>query len=150
MFAEVNGQLARYARTAFVGRRPGVDYSAEGRVWSENGAIRKIEVIERDDSGDVVSEFYFSGTELVFLFESIRGFAPSGGATRQVTTGEERLYFRNGSLVRWISGMGQDKRDNPPGTADFVQAGQTRIAAAGAFRQAAQKAMASAAAPAQR
>lgn len=141
VFADVNRQLSRFDAVTFVGRRPGVGYKAEGRAWAEAGLLRKIEVTERDDSGDVVSEFFFAGPDLVFLFESVRGFADSGSAKRQVTTSEERFYFRDGALVKWISGMGNDKRDNASGSADFNAAGRSRLAAAAAFKLAAQRAM---------
>ena len=140
LFAEVNKQLSQLERVNFVSKRPGADYKAEGKAWLDSGAIKKIEITERDDSGDVVSEFYYSGPTLVFVYEAVKGFADSGRSKKQVTTSEERYYFRDGKLFKWVSGMGNDKGGNSPGSPEFTDAAKSRLAASAAFHAAAQKA----------
>jgi hypothetical protein len=145
VFAEVNKRLPALERIRFTAKRPGADYPAEGKAWAEAGVIQKIEIIERDDSGDVVSEFYFSAGALIFVYEAIQGFADAGTSKKQVTVGEERFYFQGGQLFKWRSGMGKNATDNPPTTTDFDQAGRSRLAASNAFQAAAQKALSAAA-----
>ncbi len=140
VFADVNKQLPQLDAVRFTSKRPAADYRAEGRAWAEAGVIKKIEITERDDSGDVVSEFYYAGAALVFVYESVKGFADSGNSRKMVTRLEERYYFRDGKLFKWISGMGNDKGDNAPGTADFVDAGKSRLQASDTFLAAARKA----------
>lgn len=139
VFAEVNQMLPRLQASRFAAQRPGAGYPASGRAWTQDGLPRKIEIVERDDSGDVVSEFFYADGALVFVFESVRGWR--GTPARQVTVAEERLYYRDGRLVKWLSGMGSDKTDHTPGGADFNEAGRTRLAASAAFVAAARKAL---------
>jgi hypothetical protein len=140
LFSDINKRLPQLDQVSFISKRPGVSYKAEGRAWSDAGTIVKIEIIERDDSGDVVSEFYFSNSTLVFVYEAIKGFADSGNTNKQITKLEERYYFRDGKLFKWISGMAKDQSDNPVGNADFADAGKSRLAAANTFIAAARKA----------
>lgn len=140
VYAATHQQLHQLQRVSFVSQRPHVEYPAEGKAWFDGAAVKKIEILERDDSGDVVSAFYFDGTALVFLLESIRGFADAGHPKKQVTTNEERYYFRDGKLFKWLSGMGEGKTDNPPASAEFAQASHSRQAAAAVFVKAAQNA----------
>lgn len=138
VFAEVNQALPRMQQAAFTARRPGVEYTSHGKAWSQSGAVRKIEIVEHDDSGDVVSEFYYADGALVFVYEAVKGFRGSSG--QQVAVNEERLYFRDGRLVKWLSGMGNDKTDHPAGGASFAEASKSRLAASAAFLAAARKA----------
>lgn len=142
VFAEVNQQLPQLRRVTFSSQRPGVEYKAQGKAWAEGGQVKKIEIIERDDSGDVVSEFYYAGSTLVFVFEMVKGFADAGNSNKQVAIGEERYYYRDGKLFKWLSGMGHDKRENPPSSADFANVAKSRLAASATFQAAAVKALA--------
>ena len=141
-FADVNRRLPELTTVGFMSRRPGVSYKAEARAWGDASGIVKIKVIERDDSGDVVSEFYYANASLVFVFESIKGFADSGNSNKQVTRLEDRYYFRDGKLIRWISGMAQDQNDNLPSSAEFADAAKSSLGASSSFLNAAHKAMA--------
>jgi len=142
LFAETNKKLPQLERVTFMSKRPGVDYKAEGKAWVDSGAIKKIEITERDDGGDVVSEFYYSGATLVFVYEAVKGFADSGNSKKQITTSEERYYFRDGKLFKWVSGMGNDKGGNAPSSPEFAGAAKYRLAASAAFQAAALKALA--------
>lgn len=140
VFAATNQQLSHLQRVPFTSRRPGVDYPAEGKAWFDGPTVKKIEVVERDDSGDVVSEFYFDGTELVFILVAVRGFADAGSSGKQVTRLEERYYFRGGKMFKWLSGMGNAQSDTPPSSAEFADAARMNMAAADVFMKAAQQA----------
>lgn len=141
LFAEINKKLPQLERVTFNSKRPGVDYKAEGKAWVDVGAIKKVEITERDDGGDVVSEFYYSGGTLVFVYEAVKGFADSGNSKKQITTNEERYYFRDGKLFKWVSGMGNDKGGNAPNSPEFADAAKSRLAASATFQAAAQKAL---------
>jgi len=142
VFTDVNQALPRMQKVAFSSQRPGANYPAEGKAWVQSGKVRKIEIVERDDSGDVVSEFYYDNANLIFVFEMVKGFADAGNAPRQVAVSEERYYYRDGKLFKWLSGMGKDKTENLPSNAEFAVAAQSRLAASAAFKSAALKALA--------
>lgn len=139
VFAEVNQSLPKLQQAAFTGRRPGASYPSNGKAWAKAGAVQKIEIVELDDSGDVVSEFYYAEGALVFVYEAVKGYRGTSG--KQATVNEERLYFRDGRLVKWLSGMASDRTDHTPGSADFNEAGRARLAASAAFVAAARKAL---------
>lgn len=139
VFAQINQQLPQLQRITFSAKRPATNYPAQGKAWVDAGVVKKIEIIERDDSGDAVSEFYYSGDSLIFVFEAVQGFANAGQSSKQITVSEERFYYRDGQLFKWLSGLGNNKTDNTPGSPDFSEAGRSRLAASNAFRSAAQK-----------
>ena len=142
VFAEVNAQLPRMAPVSFRARRPDVAYVSEVRAWSDAGGVRKLEVTDRDDSGDVISEYYFAGRQLVFVYGAIRGYTEDN---RQVTRNEDRQYFGDGQMIRWLGG--RDKVEQPRGSPDYLAAQHGRLAAAAFYQQAAERAAASQASP---
>ncbi len=139
VFSETNQQIPQLERVTFFTRRPGAGYSAEGTAWRDKNTVKKIEIIERDDSGDVVSEWYFSGSTLVFVLESVRGFSNTAPGNKLRTVTEERFYFRDGKLFKWLSGMGNNKTENPTTGQAFTQAAQSLLAASAAFVNAVQQ-----------
>jgi hypothetical protein len=48
-----------------------------------------------------VQDFYFDGDAPFFVFRSKRGDTGGGGA------GEERFYFTDGALLRWVDDRGR-------------------------------------------
>lgn len=137
VYAEVQKRLPKLLVSTFIAQRPGVTYKAEGGVWSDASGIVKIEAIERDDSGDVVSEFFYSNGSFVFVFEAIKGGIDN--SNKQVTRSEERYYYQNGKLVEWISGMSKDQPRNTPGSVEFNEVATSRRHASSAFFDAASK-----------
>jgi hypothetical protein len=109
--AEVNGGLARMQRVAFRAQRPDVDYESQVRAWRDDHGLRKIEVTDLDDSGSVVTEYYFRDAGLVFAYVAIKGWK----GEREVTRIERRQYFRGDAMVRWLDGMDKVERtaDDP-------------------------------------
>lgn len=61
--AEVNGALARLERSAFTAQLGGVAYKSQVRAWRDATGVRKVEVTDADDSGSVVTEYYFRGAD---------------------------------------------------------------------------------------
>ncbi len=125
--AEVNGGLARMQRVAFRAQRPDVGYESQVRAWRDAQGVRKIEVTDLDDSGSVVTEYYFRDAGLVFAYVAIKGWQ----GKREVTRVERRQYFRGEAMVRWLDGMGKVERaaDDP----EFQPEATLRLAAARFF-----------------
>ncbi len=122
VFAEVNGRLSSLAETRLTVRRPGVAYDNELRAWSEGGVLRKIESVARDDSGDVVVEYYFGkGQEFVFAYTAVKGW----DGPRQVTRIEQRQYFDQGKLVKWL--RGREAKPVPASDPQYAGEGRARL-----------------------
>jgi hypothetical protein len=131
LFADVNRQLAGMRKSNTLARLPGVAWTSEVRAWSDTEGVRKLEAIDRDDDGDVVTEYYYAGGRLVFAYQATRGFNPAG---KQVTRNEEREYFADGRMFKWLGGM--DKVANPPAGAGFAKESAARLAASAFYLQA--------------
>lgn len=109
--AEVNGGLAKMQPVAFRAQRPDADYESQVRAWRDGEGVRKVEVTDPDDSGSVVTEYYFRDAGLVFAYVAIKGWQ----GQREVTRIERRQYFRGGAMERWLDGMDKVERtaDDP-------------------------------------
>jgi hypothetical protein len=122
VYAEVNARLAALSETRITVRRPGVAYDNELRAWSESGVLRKIESVARDDSGDVVVEYYFGkGQEFVFAYTAVKGW----DGPRQVNRIEQRQYFDNGKLVKWLGG--REAKPVPASDPQYAAEGRARL-----------------------
>jgi hypothetical protein len=141
--ADINGRLARLERAGFRTQRPEVEYASQVKAWADAQGVRKLEVLDRDDSGDVVTEYYFAGGALVFAYRAIRGYNEAG---RQATRSEDRQYFRDGKMFRWLGGL--EKAAVAPGDPEFATEGRERLAAADFYLQAARRAFAARPSPA--
>ena len=118
-------------------KRSDVSYQSEVRAWLDTRGVRKLEVTDHDDHGDVVTEYYYSNGALVFVFQAIKGFDDAG---KQVTRREERQYFLNAAMFKWLSG--KEQTVNEPDSDDFEQESRTRLAASSVYVQAANLAIA--------
>ncbi len=129
--AEVNGALARLERSAFTAQLGGVAYKSQVRAWRDATGVRKVEVTDADDSGSVVTEYYFRGADLVFAYVAIKGWK----GEREVTRVERRQYFRGGALQLWLDGMDKVPRgaDDP----EYRDEARRRLEAAQFYREAA-------------
>ena len=122
VFAEVNGALASLAETRLEVRRPGVAYDNAIRAWSDGGVLRKIESVARDDSGDVVVEYYFrKDQQFVFAYTAVKGWE----GARQVTRTEHRQYFDDGRMFKWLGG--REAAPIPKGDPDFSREANARL-----------------------
>lgn len=124
VFSEVNQQLTQLKKSAFKAKRPDVSYSSEIKVWSDDSGVRKLEITDRDDSGDVITEYYYAASNLVFVYQAVKGF---NDANKQVTRNEDRQYFQAGKMFKWLSGT--DKSIVEPNSADFSSEAKIRLAA---------------------
>lgn len=138
---EVNGALDRLHRADFRAQRPDVAYTTEVRAWRDARGVRKVEATDLDDSGSVVTEYYFRDGALVFAYVAIKGWQDG----REVTRVEHRQYFRDGAMTRWLAGI--DKRPRAADDPEYVLESKTRHAAAIFYRDAATRAFNPPAAP---
>lgn len=138
---EVNGALDRLERADVRARRPDVAYDSQIRAWRDTTGVRKVEATDLDDSGSVVTEYYYRDGDLVFAYVAIKGWQDA----REVTRVEHRQYFRDGTMTRWLAGM--DKVVRAPDDPDYAGEAQTRLAAAMFFHDAATRAFNPPAAP---
>jgi hypothetical protein len=131
---EVNGALATLQRAAFRSQRPYVGYASEVVAWRDASGVRKLEVTDLDDSGSVVTEYYFRDADLVFAYVAIKAWTD----TREVTRNEQRFYFRRGALLRWLDGM--DKVERGAADPEFARERDLLLDAAAFHREAANRA----------
>ena len=119
-----------------IAKRLDVEYKSELTIWRDKSGVRKIEAVDRDDSGDVVTAYYYRDGALVFAYQAIKGYNDAG---KPVTRTEERQYFKDGKMFKWLSGLGLDKDANAPASAYFTTESKTRLAASAFFVQAVNK-----------
>jgi hypothetical protein len=108
LYEDVNRAVPTMTVVTTTARRPGVDYPSELTAWLDPLAstvtVAKIRAVERDDSGDVVTDFYFRDGDLWFVYQAIYGFDERG---QQVVRNETRQYFRDGRQFRLLGGLDQ-------------------------------------------
>jgi uncharacterized protein RhaS with RHS repeats len=136
VFAQVNQQLTQLKKTSLKAKRPDVAYTSNVKVWSDDSGVRKLEVTDLDDSGDVMTEYYYEGGKLIFVYQAVKGF---NDANKQVTRHEERQYFRADKMFKWLSGT--DKSEDSSKSSDFAAEATTRLAASAFYTKAAAQAI---------
>jgi hypothetical protein len=135
VYADVNKRKATMRSIEARGHRPGAGYSSELVAWVENGEVRKIEALERDDAGDVATEFYYQRGRLLFVYQAVKGYEKG---RKQVTRVENRLYFREGRMFHMLGGL--EKAPQDPQSADFRDAEAAATRASDAFLDAIRRA----------
>jgi hypothetical protein len=89
--------------------------SAYANIWSEDGAIRLIRGrFHRDGHRQAVLLYYRHG-ELFFVHQLLKRIGPGGEET---TLDEQRFYFADGKLVRWLDG---NRAGVPASTAEYAE-----------------------------
>jgi hypothetical protein len=87
------------------------DYSTEGGTlvaYFENGAARKLVAQYYWETGHAVEEYYFSGGRLFFVLRTEMHYdKPSEIYGKAARKAQNRSYFADGKLVRWIGGNGK-------------------------------------------
>jgi hypothetical protein len=136
VFAQVNQQLTQLKKTSLKAKRPDVAYTSNVKVWSDDSGVRKLEVTDLDDSGDVMTEYYYEGGKLVFVYQAVKGF---NDANKQVTRHEERQYFQADKMFKWLSGT--DKSEVSSKSGDFAAEATTRLAASAFYAKTAVQAI---------
>ncbi len=84
-------------------------------AYFDGPAIVKIVANHFGEGGRASEEYYYHDGKLIFVFrKDYRYDRPLSG--KVVETKENRFYFHNDGLVRWIDEMGKPV---PPGMAEF-------------------------------
>lgn len=130
VYSEVNKRLKTYRMLSTSAKRPDVEYTSSLKAWFDGDTLKKIQVTDLDDSGSVITEYYYADGGLIFVYQAIMGFNDTG---KQVTTIEERQYFREGRMFRWLSGI--EKALNDPGTPEFKEEGKSRLTTSAFYMQ---------------
>ena len=141
VFAEVNQKLASFTQLSIRAVRPEAAYPSEVKAWADSSGVRKLEVNDRDDSGDVVTEYYYAGGVLVFVLETVKGFTDAG---KSVVRNENRQYFLDGTMFKWLGGL--DKVATPTVGTEFRAAQKQRLASSSFYVKSVTLAMAAKAA----
>lgn len=130
VYAEVNDNLAGFERVSVELELPDAPAPAEVTGWNDDGDVRKIEIVYPGDHGATTEDYYYAaaddGGALTFVFQRIETAAADGSRS---TTRENRYYFRDGQLFRWLD----DKRKPvSPKSDEFSRAEQDLLDAADA------------------
>ena len=132
-YTEVNQNSQRMATQRFRARVPGVGYTSTVVAWLDQGTLRRLSVTDPDDSGNVLTDLYFTADGgLVFALRTTQGFKPNGALE---VRNEHRLYFQQGRLVHMLAGL--SKTTLPPGDGLAQAEAATTLAIAQAMRTAA-------------
>ncbi len=113
-YAAINKRVSRYRKV----KKELSGFSLEGGeliAYFDGPAIVKIVATHYGEGGRATEEYYYAKGKLIFVFrKDYRYDRPMSG--KVVATQENRFYFYNDGLVRWIDEMGKPV---PPGMAEF-------------------------------
>ena len=122
-YAAINRNAARYKKV----KKELMGFSAEGGelvAYLRGPSIVKITATFYGEMGRATDEFYYSNGKLIFVFRKHSHY--SGHLTGKVVrTTENRYYFKDDKLIRWI---GEDGKQVALTAPDFVQ-GEARVLA---------------------
>lgn len=94
-------------------------FSTEGGelvAYFEGRAVVKMVATYYGETGRTVEEFYYRDAKLIFAFRKVLNYdRPLSG--KVVSTSEERFYFNNDQLIRWID---QDKKQVEANNPDYA------------------------------
>jgi hypothetical protein len=115
-YTQINKNLSRYRKV----KKELSGYSAEGgalEAYFDGDSIRKIVANHYGESGRAVEEFYYWDERLIFVFrKDFRYDKPLSGRT--VSSQENRFYFDNNRLIRWI---GENGKQIPSTQAEYSE-----------------------------
>jgi hypothetical protein len=116
IYAEINEQQSRYAKSQANFAEDGVDFRVKG--FSQNGTLRKIEVEVLGEHGSGNHEYYLENGLPLFVYVVTKTQDFNGKVTDRY---EDRYYFRNGVLFKWLD---FEKKPVDPTSGEFQQEGQ--------------------------
>jgi len=84
--------------------------SAEGgelKAYFKDRSVEKLSATFFGETGKALEEYYFWNSELIFVFRvESRYTEPMSGVVKTKT--EERFYFAEGKLIRWLDAQKKD------------------------------------------
>jgi uncharacterized protein YacL (UPF0231 family) len=100
-YATINKNLSKYKAV----KKELSGFSAEGgemTAYFDGSSIVKIAATYYGESGRSFEEFYYWNDKLIFVFRKQQTYSkPMSG--KVVKTSEDRFYFNNDELIRWIN-----------------------------------------------
>ena len=122
-YAAINRNAARYKKV----KKELLGFSAEGGelvAYLSGPSIVKISATFYGEMGRATDEFYYSNDKLIFIFRRHSHYrAPLTGKVVRIT--ENRYYFKDDKLIRWIGEDGKQVSTTAP---EFAQ-GEARLLA---------------------
>ena len=116
-YAAVNKNLAKYR----VVKKELSGFSTEGGelvAYFDGASVVKMAATHMGETGRWLEEFYYRGGELIFVFYRRETYdAPMSGKVSK--RAEERFYFADGRLIRWLDNRG---RAVAPGRGEYREA----------------------------
>jgi hypothetical protein len=116
-YAAINRALPKYR----VAKKELSGFSTEGGelvAYFDGPSIAKLVATHYGETGRSSEEFYYWEGRLIFVFRRQHTYdAPMSGKVSK--TAEDRLYFRDGRLIRWVNERG---RQVAPGGREYVEA----------------------------
>ena len=116
-YAAINRKVARYKKV----KKELLGFSAEGGelvAYLSGPSIVKISATFYGEMGRATDEFYYSNDKLIFIFRRHLHYnAPLTGKVVRIT--ENRYYFKDDRLIRWIGEDGKQVSTTAP---EFPQA----------------------------
>ena len=104
-YAAINKRASRYRKV----KKELSGFSLEGGellAYFDRGAIVKIVARHFGEGGNTVEEYYYRNGQLIFVFERISHYdQPMSG--KVIRTTENRYYFHDDDLVRWVDETGK-------------------------------------------
>lgn len=116
-YAAINRDLPKYRAV----KKELSGFSAEGGelvAYFDGAAVKKMSAVSYGETGRALEEFYYWDGKLIFVFRKRDTYdAPMSGKVSK--TAEDRFYFNDGVLVRWV-----DKRGSvvAPGGRQYLEA----------------------------
>ncbi len=105
-YAAINKRVAKYRKV----KKELSGFSLEGGellAYFDGRAVVKIVVRHFGEGGQTLEEYYYANSQLIFVFEKVSHYnQPMSG--RVVRTSENRYYFKNDDLIRWVGGQGKE------------------------------------------
>lgn len=122
-YAAINRNAAKYKKI----KKELLGFSAEGGelvAYHSGPSIVKITATYFGEMGRATDEFYYSNDKLIFIYRKHSHY--SGHLTGKVVRAtENRYYFKDDKLIRWIGEDGKQVSTTAP---EFAQ-GETRLLA---------------------
>lgn len=127
-YAAINRNVAKYQKV----KKQLTGFSAEGGqliAYLSGASIVKISATFYGEMGRATDEFYYLNDKLIFVFRKQSDYRPplSGKIVR---TTENRYYFRDEKLIRWI---GEDGKQVSATAPEFTQTKSRLLASSKQF-----------------
>jgi hypothetical protein len=121
-YATINKGAAKYKTV----KKDLSGFSAGGGTlvaYMDGPKIMKIVADHFGESGRAVEEYYYWDDHLIFVFRKDSVY-DKPGSTKVVRTAENRFYFDNDALVRWID---ENAKQVASGSSEYLEKGKTYL-----------------------